>query len=53
MAEFAAVDRLEVLVLLANATDSLSSPPKNVITEWTGLITGGRMHIVSGGAAVR
>jgi 7,8-dihydropterin-6-yl-methyl-4-(beta-D-ribofuranosyl)aminobenzene 5'-phosphate synthase len=39
-----------VLVLVDNVTDSLSSTPKNVIPEWTGLITGGRMHIVSGGA---
>lgn len=50
MAEIAAVDRLEVLVLVDNVTDSLSSTPKNVIPEWTGLITGGRMHIISGGA---
>ena len=44
------VDRLDILVLVDNVTDSLSSTPINVITEWTGLITGGRMHIVSGGA---
>jgi 7,8-dihydropterin-6-yl-methyl-4-(beta-D-ribofuranosyl)aminobenzene 5'-phosphate synthase len=48
--EIVAVDRLDVLVLVDNVTDSLSSTPSNVIPEWTGLITGGRMHIVSGGA---
>lgn len=42
------VDRLEVLVVVDNATDSLSSNPKNVIPEWTGLLTGGRMRMVSG-----
>ncbi|MGA8004940.1 MAG: MBL fold metallo-hydrolase [Burkholderiales bacterium] len=50
MAEMTVVDRLEVLVLVDNVTDSLSTTPKNVIPEWTGLITGGRMRIVSGGA---
>ena len=50
MPEIVAVDRLDVLVLVDNVTDSLSSTPKNVIPEWTGLITGGRMHILSGGA---
>ncbi len=50
MAEIVAVDRLDILVLVDNVTDSLSSTPSNVIPEWTGLITGGRMHIVSGGA---
>lgn len=45
-----AADRIEVLVLVDNVTDSLSSTPKNVIPEWTGLITAGRMHIVSGAA---
>jgi 7,8-dihydropterin-6-yl-methyl-4-(beta-D-ribofuranosyl)aminobenzene 5'-phosphate synthase len=50
MTEPIAVDRLDVLVLVDNVTDSLSSTPKDVIPEWTGLITGGRMHIVSGGA---
>ena len=42
------VDRLEVLVVVDNATDSLSSNPKHVIAEWTGLLTGGRMRMVSG-----
>ncbi|HVC12394.1 MAG TPA: MBL fold metallo-hydrolase [Burkholderiales bacterium] len=48
MIEIVAVDRLEVLVLVDNVTDSLSSTPTNVIPEWTGLLTSGRMHIVSG-----
>ena len=42
------VDRLEVLVLIDNTTDSLSTNPKNVIAEWTGLMTGGRMRMISG-----
>ena len=50
MPEPLAVDSLEVLVLVDNTTDSLSSTPKNVLPEWTGLLTGGRMHILSGGA---
>ncbi|HUJ86645.1 MAG TPA: MBL fold metallo-hydrolase [Burkholderiales bacterium] len=50
MRDILAVDRLDVLVLVDNVTDSLSSTPTNVIPEWTGLLTGGRMHILSGGA---
>ena len=42
------VDRLEVLVLIDNATDSLSSNPKNVTSEWSGLLTGGRLRMISG-----
>ncbi len=48
MSNLAPVDRLEVLVLVDNLTDSLSSNPKNVIPEWTGLLTGGRMRVLSG-----
>jgi 7,8-dihydropterin-6-yl-methyl-4-(beta-D-ribofuranosyl)aminobenzene 5'-phosphate synthase len=48
MPEVLPVDRLEVLVVVDNATDSLSSNPKNVIPEWSGLLTGGRMRMVSG-----
>lgn len=48
MPDVLTVDRLEVLVIVDNATDSLSSNPKNVIPEWTGLLTGGRMRVVSG-----
>ncbi len=50
MSEIVAADRLEVLVLVDNLTDSLSTTPKNVVPEWTGLVTGGRMHILSGAA---
>jgi 7,8-dihydropterin-6-yl-methyl-4-(beta-D-ribofuranosyl)aminobenzene 5'-phosphate synthase len=50
MTETVAVDRLDIQVLVDNVTDSLSSTPSNVIPEWTGLLTSGRMHIVSGGA---
>ena len=42
------VDRLEVLVLMDNATDSLSTNPKNVTAEWSGLLTGGRLRMISG-----
>ena len=31
------IDRLEVLVLVDNATDSLSTTPKFVVPEWPGL----------------
>ena len=42
------VDRLEVLVVMDNATDSLSTTPKNVVQEWSGLLTGGRLKLLSG-----
>ena len=42
------VDRLEVLVLVDNSTDSLSTNPKNVTAEWSGLLTGGRLRMMSG-----
>jgi 7,8-dihydropterin-6-yl-methyl-4-(beta-D-ribofuranosyl)aminobenzene 5'-phosphate synthase len=48
MVDVMAVDRLEVLVVVDNATDSLSSGPKNTVSEWTGLLTGGRMRLLSG-----
>jgi 7,8-dihydropterin-6-yl-methyl-4-(beta-D-ribofuranosyl)aminobenzene 5'-phosphate synthase len=48
MLDVLTVDRLEVLVLVDNATDSLSSNPKNVTAEWSGLLTGGRMRVISG-----
>jgi 7,8-dihydropterin-6-yl-methyl-4-(beta-D-ribofuranosyl)aminobenzene 5'-phosphate synthase len=48
MPEISAVDSLEVLVIVDNATDSLSTNPKNVISEWSGLLTGGRMRVISG-----
>ena len=42
------VDSLEVLVVVDNATDSLSTNPKNVVAEWSGLLTGGRLRMISG-----
>jgi 7,8-dihydropterin-6-yl-methyl-4-(beta-D-ribofuranosyl)aminobenzene 5'-phosphate synthase len=48
MPNVTAVDSLEVLVIVDNATDSLSSNPKNVIPEWSGLLTGGRLRMISG-----
>jgi 7,8-dihydropterin-6-yl-methyl-4-(beta-D-ribofuranosyl)aminobenzene 5'-phosphate synthase len=45
-----AVDRLDVLVLVDNVTDSLSSNPPCAVPEWAGLLTGGRMRAVSGQA---
>lgn len=37
-------------MLVDNATDSLSSNPQSVLSEWTGLLTGGRMNVLSGRA---
>lgn len=42
------VDRLEVLVLVDNITDSLSTNPANVTAEWSGLLSGGRLRLMSG-----
>jgi 7,8-dihydropterin-6-yl-methyl-4-(beta-D-ribofuranosyl)aminobenzene 5'-phosphate synthase len=50
MAEVAIADRLEVLVLVDNLTDSLSSAPDCAVPEWAGLLTGGRMRVLSGRA---
>jgi 7,8-dihydropterin-6-yl-methyl-4-(beta-D-ribofuranosyl)aminobenzene 5'-phosphate synthase len=47
------VDRLDVLVLVDNATDSLSTTPKNVIPEWAGLLAAGRLPTLSGEAICR
>lgn len=48
MPDVVAVDRLEVLVLVDNATDSLSSNPANVTAEWSSLLAAGRLHVLSG-----
>jgi 7,8-dihydropterin-6-yl-methyl-4-(beta-D-ribofuranosyl)aminobenzene 5'-phosphate synthase len=48
MPDVSVVDSLEVLVIVDNATDSLSTNPKNVIPEWSGLLTGGRLRMISG-----
>lgn len=50
MTDLRAVDRLDVLVLIDNATDSLSTTPKHVIPEWSGLHAAGRLPTVSGAA---
>jgi 7,8-dihydropterin-6-yl-methyl-4-(beta-D-ribofuranosyl)aminobenzene 5'-phosphate synthase len=42
------VDALEVLVLVDNTTDSLSSNPADVLPEWSVLLTGGRLRVLSG-----
>jgi len=43
-----AVDRLEVLVLVDNVTDSLSTNSSVATSEWTGLLTAGRLQLLSG-----
>ena len=48
MTEIVAVDGLEVLVLVDNTTDSLSSNPRDVLPEWSVLLTGGKLRILSG-----
>jgi 7,8-dihydropterin-6-yl-methyl-4-(beta-D-ribofuranosyl)aminobenzene 5'-phosphate synthase len=47
------VDRLEVLVLVDNATDSLSTTPTHVVSEWSGLLAAGRLPTLSGEAICR
>jgi 7,8-dihydropterin-6-yl-methyl-4-(beta-D-ribofuranosyl)aminobenzene 5'-phosphate synthase len=48
MAEIVEVDSLEVLVLVDNTTDSLSSNPRDVLPEWSVLLTGGKLRVLSG-----
>ena len=50
MTNITTVDRLEVLVVVDNVTDSLSSNPNNVHTEWAGLLQSRRMEVLSGKA---
>ena len=42
------VDRLEILVIVDNVTDSLSTNPPGVEPEWRGLLTRGRIRVLSG-----
>jgi 7,8-dihydropterin-6-yl-methyl-4-(beta-D-ribofuranosyl)aminobenzene 5'-phosphate synthase len=42
------VDALDVLVLVDNVTDSLSSNPPGVIPEWSVLLTGGKLRVLAG-----
>lgn len=44
----AEVDALEVLVLVDNLTDSLSSNPASVQPEWSVLLTGGKLRVLAG-----
>jgi 7,8-dihydropterin-6-yl-methyl-4-(beta-D-ribofuranosyl)aminobenzene 5'-phosphate synthase len=48
-----AVDRLEILVLVDNSTDSLSTTPRHVVPEWAGLLAAGRLPTLSGEAICR
>jgi len=45
-----ALDGLEVLVLVDNATDSLSTNPGSAVPEWSGLLQRGRLPRLSGEA---
>jgi 7,8-dihydropterin-6-yl-methyl-4-(beta-D-ribofuranosyl)aminobenzene 5'-phosphate synthase len=47
------IDRLEILVLVDNATDSLSTTPSHVVPEWAGLQAAGRLPTLSGEAICR
>ena len=46
--ELIAVDRLDVVVLVDNVTDSLSTTPAHVVPEWAGLLAAGRLPVLSG-----
>ena len=48
MLKLTEVDALEVLVLVDNVTDSLSSNPPNVQPEWSVLFSGGRLRVLAG-----
>ena len=48
MPDVLTVERLEILVLVDNATDSLSTNPSSAVSEWTGLLAGGRLRSLSG-----
>jgi len=50
MTNIETVDRLEILIVVDNVTDSLSTNPNNVQTEWAGLVQSGRMQVLSGKA---
>ena len=44
------VDRLEITVIVDNATDGLSTTPKHVVGEWASLQAAGRLSVISGEA---
>jgi len=52
-AELRAADRVDVLVIVDNSTDSLSTTPKHVVPEWAGLHAAGRLPAISGEAICR
>lgn len=48
MLDIAEADALEILVLVDNVTDSLSSNPPDVLPEWSVLLTGGKLRVLAG-----
>jgi 7,8-dihydropterin-6-yl-methyl-4-(beta-D-ribofuranosyl)aminobenzene 5'-phosphate synthase len=48
MPDLRPVDRLEVVVVIDNATDSLSTTPRHVVPEWSWLLASGRLATLSG-----
>jgi len=48
MPDLAAVDSLEVLVIVDNVTDGLSSNPPGVTPEWGGLLARNRIQLLAG-----
>jgi hypothetical protein len=42
------IEHLEVLVFIENTTESRSTNPRNVTSEWSGLLTSGGLHKISG-----
>ncbi len=48
--DFLAADSLEVTVIIDNVTDSLSSNPDNIQSEWASLSMQGRLQLLSGRA---
>ena len=50
MHTLAPIDRLEILVLVDNVTDNLSTNPAGVTTEFSGLFASGRLKLLCGKA---
>lgn len=48
MRDILTVDRIEIVVLVDNVTDSLSTNPPGVVSEWAGLAAAGRIRTLSG-----
>ena len=49
MRDILTVDRLEIVVLVDNVTDSLSSNPPGAMSEWAAGVAAGRIRALSGG----